>query len=202
MTAKPTTETLIAFVLGDLEPAQSAEVQAALAADTAPARLVAEIRSMVALLRDNATITPPADLVAHLKALFDARPLDVPAGFDTDVEGVLGELVTDTRNEALMGYRGQLSAYQLTFEAGAAEVHLQITPIPGQPSSMQVRGQIEPETDGPIESVRFVPVTDGPTIDTAADDTGFFSADVPVGVYDMHISVGGQTFVLPAVEIG
>lgn len=196
----PNIEDLARYALGDCTPEAAAEIGGVIAADAGVRRRLAEVVGLIESLRGQSV---SAGLVGRLAAVFDAADGLAPSGFDGDVVRVLAELVSDSRDlDHAAGYRGQSTVYQLTFEAGGVEVHLQVKPS-DHPGFVHVRGQVEVmDGDGAVTAVEFVPVGGGSSLRTVADRSGYFSADAELGVYDLRIRVADREIVIAAVELG
>lgn len=139
-------------------------------------------------------------LVARVKQIYDATLL-VPTSLDTDWDLIVATLVEDTRErEAIAGFRGVATSYQLTFDADGVEVHLQIMPDAGDDSVVTVMGQIE--GDG-AERVEVLSMVGGDVVaGGACDEHGYFTLQIGVGTYDLAIVAGARRIIIRAVEMG
>lgn len=195
-----TFETIVGHVTGELPADQSATLTQQAEADASLARMIAAIRSVITALREPLD-NPTEAALARARQLIDLQVGVLPFGFEP-AGLVIAELVEDTRDPSSMyGLRGEATAYQLSFEADYAEVHLHVTSEAG--GTCRVRGQVdvfEPSND----DIRVALRRSGreSLIETKADDTGQFKLEVEPATYDVIVSVGLRTLLVPSVEIG
>ena len=193
-------EDLVNHAVGDADAETSARVTARVSTDAAVARTLDLVNEIVAALGVVQGDLPPG-LIERVQRMVDAQLMQLPSGFQP-VEHALATLVEDTREpDALIGFRGEATAYQLCFDAEFAEVHLQVTTESG--SACRVRGQVDVYGDlqGDITmKFRRTGVESWTTVDV--DATGQFVIELAPATYDLVVTIGEQTLLIPTVEIG
>ena len=125
----------------------------------------------------------------------------LPSGFES-MDTVIASLVEDTREPtAMLGFRGEAVAYQLCFDAEFAEVHLHITAEAG--GRCRVRGQVDVYESGEVAITVTMRRTGRDDLFVAeVDATGQFKLELAPATYDIIVSIGQRTLLVPAVEIG
>ena len=195
-----TWQDMVDHVLGEATPDTDARVNAH-AAEPAIAAPLAAIRALVDALRA-ADQHPPRSLRDRARHLFQLGTAALPPGFQ-GIDLAIAQLVEDTRDPAAaLGFRGEAVAYQLCFDADFAEVHLHVTADP--PEACHVRGQVDihqPAGHADI-AVSFRRTGRDETFTTTVDDTGHFKLQLPPATYDLIVTIGDRTLLVPAVEIG
>ena len=126
-----TDETLLAYALGELDPADAIEVETTLAATPASKADLARITALLATMRSDSSEEPPATVVSRAKAIFRRREVTAPGWLDR-LTAIIAECIFDSRREvALAGVRGDDEGIQLAFETADAEIDLQAEPTDG-----------------------------------------------------------------------
>lgn len=119
------------------------------------------------------------------------------------VAAQVAQLVGDSRNAVLAGYRGTTTLYSLTFECDGAEVHIEVTP-PGEHAGVaRLHGQVDDAGSEARGRVGFRRVLDSVQVATATlDEGGYFDLAIELGTYDLVLETEARTVIVPAVEIG
>ena len=197
---------LLNGVLGELPAEQAVELDRQLAADATLRDQFARLTGLLTSLREIARdpIQVRKALIEQAKRLFELRPMSAPAGFSDGIDALVIDLLEDSREQdVLAGFRGATAAYQLTFESEDVEVHLQITTPEPDAAEIEIRGQIEVETDDSVGRIVFRSIPDGQDFEaTTPDEFGQFKISLRPGTYDLWIEIGNRSVVMTAIEVG
>lgn len=197
-------ELLVALALGELDEAQSTEVDARVRANPESTRLLNSIRSAVQTMRADDSVAPSDDVLRRaLRMVQDTAPAGASLA---DLAGVVREylcrLVRDTLTEpALAGFRGTTESRHIRFECDIAEVDLQVSPTHGE-TRRTVRGQVAPLTDGVVSQIGWRSTLTGTAAQQVpADESGMFVLECPVGVYELTARIGDQLVRVPPINV-
>lgn len=197
-------DTLVAYVLGELDEAHRSAVDARLADEPDLTAALGRVRRMLHALgsRDVQDLAPP--LHARLRALFPA-PVARPSWLDTAAQAVLS-LLLDTRLAPARGFRSWTDdTFLLTFGNANFSIDLQVSPTRAHsvdiPGRWALRGCAE--IDGctqPVE-VALLSVGRRQPVFTASDEHGQFSLEVPAGACSLALNTGQRVFTTPPFDI-
>lgn len=203
-THPPTDEELVSYLLGEAPQPLRRDIELSLAQSKASQARLAEIRSLMDVLRSALADSPQADAMDRARRMFDPARLPAPATARSDVRTVLAELVRDTRSlETMPGFRGEIAAYQLVFASEAGEIHVLIAPDEVEAGCMRVRGQFDGPAAGTLGRLTFARVDAPEDIRTThADEEGYFSIALPPGTYDLTFKIDGTTIRVTGIEVG
>jgi anti-sigma factor RsiW len=198
-------EQLLAYAADELAPDAAASVADHLSGCRDCATTVHLYRLAAATVRASDELAPSAAALARAKAIFPQRsPL---AELLAPLRRIAAELTFDSRSGsalALTGFRGDLSAYQLAFVGGGAEVDVQLEPPAADSSRWHLLGQVTTDLPTPSATVYLTtPETaDRAVAEATADEHGVFGLTVLPGRYDLLVHVNDTIIVLPDLEIG
>lgn len=195
---------LLAFGGDELEPTRAAAVAARVAASAEAAATVGRYRLARAVVRADAAEGPSAAAVARAKGIMPKR--SPVADLLSTLRRVVAEVTFDNRAggaAALAGFRGGMSAYQVAFAGGGAEVDLQLDPPAEAEQRWRLLGQVTTDDDAPA-TILLTMAAGGerPVAETTADEHGMFGLAALPGRYDLLVRVHEMLIVLPDLEIG
>ncbi|MCC6970262.1 MAG: hypothetical protein IT434_08580 [Phycisphaerales bacterium] len=201
-------EELVALALDELDPARRSEVQAQVAASPEAARTLASVKLAVQTMRTDDSVAPPAEVVQRVLGLMrteaPASPslMDIASRVADHVQEYLCRLVRDTMADpALAGFRGTTESRHLSFECDIAEIDIQVSPN-GNDSRRIIRGQVAPLNDDIVARIAWrSTLTGSPEQEVAADSSGVFVLECPVGVYELSACVGASVVRIPPINV-
>ncbi|MCP3905125.1 MAG: hypothetical protein GY715_15985 [Planctomycetes bacterium] len=199
-------EDLVAYVSGELNDAEAADVERRLASRPEGAATTAALRSVLADLAANELEDAPPHVIERLIAL-NRRPLPeaVWKSWIDRATGILAQLVFDSRAQpAVAGFRASPTTVQLAYEWEDGRVDLQITPdSEGSEPRRIVRGQAR-RTPGSFGSAVLLDTADRTlVVATAIDDHGRFRLSSDTGRYDLVLELddGRRAVTIGPLEI-
>jgi len=204
-------ERIIAFAAGELNDVEVAAVAAHVAGCAACTATAARYRGARSTLRGDASVDPPASVVARAKRLYRPPRPATPADPFATLRRVLARWTFDSRpglELALGGMRGATPGYRLGFEDETAAVDLLIEPpAVGAADQWRIVGHVDaapdqPRPTGSQERVAVAVRNAAVTVATDADEHGAFSLLAPTGRYDLLVRLPDHVLVLPDVAIG
>ncbi len=215
-TSQPVPDAVIALALGEADQNSPARLTAG------EERSVAQIRAIVATMRDQAIEEAPESLVTRLVAIQTriaiAGGLDRIAQVVTEImAGVartfMASLTYDSRvSPALAGFRGTGGATQLAFASPAGGIDLHVTESSGEVGSrVTLRGMIEP-AEGPAAPVAhgamfwLIPSEAAagqqpPRLSAIIDEDSMFVLHVPPGTYRAMLRLAETAIDLGVLEL-
>lgn len=190
-------ELLIAFLLGDLDPAETARVQALVDANADTSRELARLQRIVHTLTTDDGRDPSPGLVNAVKAMATRAGASWFAG----LRQVLATLVFDsTAQTAVAGFRGVSNATHFTYVAGDVEIDVRVSPPAPGSGRYGLMGQVE--APGAALSRAALLDDDGLAVALGdVDDRGRFKLDAPKGVYDLCVATGDSAIKLPRFRV-
>jgi hypothetical protein len=208
---KITTDQLLAYADGELDPAAAEHVEAHVQSDPEASATVERYQRMRALTAADDSIAPPAEVVERARAIFQPRTRLERAGeWLRSLEETIASLVYDSRLQpAAVRYADASQRFQLTYEVDEVEVDLQfdrasLGPAPRGDAGEQgwrVMGQVTSESSGSRQPVA-IRRTDGEIVaETEIDERDMFAAELTPGRYDVLIGQGERAIRLSDIEL-
>lgn len=196
------TDAIIRFVLGELDPAQAAALQARLASDPHGAALLASIQATATTLdraaAEDADFAVPPAALAGLYALAPTAAPSLAARAAAAVDRVLAALTLDSwAGLAVAGIRGGDGSRRLVFESPAASVDLRIEPSLTRLNAFDCVGRITAESPC---VVTWHEVDRGAAHTSPTDADGFFECTVSAGTHRLEVSLGGRVIMTPTIN--
>lgn len=201
-------ESIVSYVLGELEAGAAAACRTRIAASTELAAVVERLRAVLSAMQYKADLAPTREAIRRVQELW-LQTRDRPTLWDRVVHfGYwLARPVFDGRAEpALAGYRiSDPASYQLAYECDAARVDLQVTHRETRGAeAWAIHGRIVADRDTRAGRVALCATNRLETLAaTDADGDGRFSMEAAPGVFDLLVDLrdaGG--LVIPDFEIG
>lgn len=199
---EPSRDTLLAYVLGELIPAERQNVRAAIEAD---ARVEAEYRAILrtALAARVAQQAAPADTIRRAQTIGGKAPAIVLPWkrWLDQLEQIVAALIHDTRAPgALAGLRSAAIATQLTLAAGGVEVDLQLDPgrIRG---AYSILGAVSAPVDALPAPIALLDPAGNVVVETITDEFGEFSLSFEGASFVLMLRVDERIVISPRVEL-
>ncbi len=202
------TEELVAFVLGECLPSRAAELERELAASAELAGRVEQIRKTFAGLQKagDPMVTPSADAVQRLYALFQPRSAGWLSEIGRRVQEVVATLVLDSRRDPqlAMGFRGATTERHQLYIAEGVEIDLRFSAMDrageGSPPSVCVCGQIDSSVGA--SRVEFRSAVKAEVIVSDVDEKNYFEAILPPDRYELRVELSDRVAVVPRIDLG
>lgn len=199
--SQPSFEDMVAFVLGELDPARAEEVRASLAASATASATLDRIRRMLEVMHTDDSVTPRRAVLDRVKDLVPAR---AGAAWWARAVECVAALVFDSRAQtAVAGFRGGSIGRQLAFQCDLGEIDLSVTDVADSVNKeWTIRGQIEAATGPSARAVAvFAPASDEPAVEVQVDQTGQFKLRCSLPVCELRFLVGEQVVGLGLVQL-
>ena len=213
--SKATYEQLVALVFEELGPEETAEVQAALAADPGAAATVKRLRAIRELGATASPVEGPSDkAIRQAKAIF--QPAARPSRIETlaaralgVVDAVIAELAFDSRLQPLaVRDVADTDQFQLSYELDDADLDLRIERPSNDECSAagrqhRITGHYSAD-EGVGEALISVIRTDVEaaedatvTVEATTDQSGCFTLELDRGSYVMHLKLPNGEVLVP-----
>lgn len=197
-------EKLVAFALGELGTADTAEFEAHLARTPSDRGLFERVRGVLETLKTDDTAEPDRALVDRVKSRFGEIVGQPTPGLLERVKEIIATLVFDSRvAPAIAGFRGAPSGYQLAFSSDVADVDLQVVApeTRGEPI-FTIRGQVSSPASGATSpAVLTRPGETAPVATGAVDARGLFCIKTPPGTFDLRFALPDALLTVPSLQI-
>ena len=194
---------LLAYAWGELAGDRADAIARHVAACAECAATVRRVGLVQSTVRADATLAPSPDALTRVLALISGRqPVSEPGpGLAETFRRAVAALTFDSRADyARAGLRGAADAYLLGFEIAGIHIDLQVEPPAGPVGACQLTGQIDRPAGGAVQVLARA--EGGPLAgETESDEHGVFLLNLPPGVYDLELSVEGETIVLAGLAI-
>lgn len=208
---KITTDQLLAYADGELDPAAAEQIEAHVQNDPEAAATLERYQRMRTLTAADDSIAPPDNVVERAKAIFRPRSRGAKAGeWWRSLEEAIASLIYDSRLQpAAVRYADAGQRFQLTYEVDEVEVDLQFDRAARSSESgaktneqrWRVMGQITGEAPTAAQPIA-IQRTDGEVIaETEIDDRDMFTAELSPGRYDVLIGHDEQAIRLSGIEL-
>lgn len=199
--SQPSFEDMVAFVLGELDPARAEEVRASLAASAAASATLERIRRMLDAMRTDDSVAPRRAVVDRVKDLMPAR---AGAAWWARAVECVAALVFDSRAQtAVAGFRGGSIGRQLAFQCELGEIDLSVTDVADSiGKEWTIRGQMEAAKGPSARAVAvFAPASAEPAAEVEIDESGQFKLRCPLPVCELRFLVGDRVVGLGPVQL-
>lgn len=201
-------EEIISLALDEIDGERRAEVAGRIAASPDASRTLAAVTIAVQTMRADDSISPPGEVVQRVLGLMRSGVrvrtslMDVAGQVAEQVREFLCTLVRDTQSEpALAGFRGTTESRHLSFECEIAEIDVQVSRGEGE-ARRTIRGQVASLTDDTVGRIAWrSTLTGAAEREIAADESGVFVLECPVGVYELSARVGGSVVRIPPISV-
>lgn len=193
------TETLVAYLAGELAEADAGALRARLETDTELREKLDALGRILSHLGEDATCQPSKAAVRHAKRTFGRSRPGLVEQIGSEVTRIVAALVFDSRIAPLAaGVRGVAETVQLTFEADGIEADLELLKLDDE--TWRLRGAIDADdTEG--WSVHIAADGDTEIVVTDADDRGRFKVDLAAGSYQVSLRRKGRLIDLGALQV-
>ena len=196
-------ETLLALALRELDAAERAQVEQAVAQDPSLARTLRQIESILHIFATDDSVEPPAAVIERAKAIYRAPQTSEAPGWLAAARELIARLVFDSRlTTAVAGFRGSDDAFQLSYESELGEVDLQCEPtLDAHRHAWRIMGQVTPNENLTVRRVLVVPQgAQTPVAEAPVDADGLFTVQADPGSYTLYVEIDGQVMTLPGIE--
>lgn len=193
------TETLVAYLAGELAEADAGALRARLETDVELREKLDALGRILSHLGEDAACQPSKSAVRHAKRTFRRSRPGLVEQIGSEVTRIVAALVFDSRVAPLAaGVRGVAEAVQLTFEADGIEADLELLKLDDE--TWRLRGAIDAE-DTEDWSVHIAADGDTEIVVTDADDRGRFKVDLAAGSYQVSLRRKGRLIDLGALQV-
>lgn len=202
MSQSPSDEQLIAYLSGNLDRIEAEQLRGRLAVDPVAARRLQRFQTLLDTMRGDDSVDPPPATMAAAKQLFRERAAaSRPTSWLDNLRQIIATLTYDSRKTpALAGLRGAAGMVALVFEAGDAEIDLEIHT--DHESRRRLLGQVSASGQDAPYAVRLRRSDDAQTLaETQTDEHGQFTLEAESGVYVLEIRLPVSMLVVPEFEV-
>lgn len=197
---QPSFETLIAYILGELDPAAAEAVRAQTSRPGESAALLARLRMVFETMQGDDSALPPRAVVDRARDLMPAARAPSLAGWWGRAVERAAALLFDSRAQtAAAGFRGAAMGRQLSFRCDEMEIDLAVTEAPG--GGWTILGQVDPAGHGEGRVALVGMATDEPAAVAALDPDGAFRVQTRLPACDVRLLIGGQVIGLGVVNL-
>lgn len=197
-------DTLFAYAVGELSDDDAGRVEAHVASSRDAAEELARIRRIVATMRVDDSVEPPAETLAAACGIFGPATRSTWTEWLERLDEIVARLTYDSRLQpALSGYRGAGDGFQLTFESQGAEIDLEVQPNEDATSTPWViLGNVAPSDEPGETNVALLRRSDRALLEeTIADGHGDFRLHADHGSYALAIRVADRLITLPEIRM-
>jgi len=208
---KITTDQLLAYADGELDPAAAEHIEAHMQNDPEAAATLERYQRVRTLTAVDDSVAPSAEAIERAKAIFQPRTRREKAGeWLRSVEETIASLIYDSRLQpAAVRYADTGQRFQLTYEVDEVEVDLQFdrASLGSEPGGQggndrwRVMGQVTSESPTSAQPVAIQHADGNVVAETEIDDRDMFTAELTPGRYDVLIGHGERTIRLRDIEL-
>lgn len=205
-------ETMVSYVLGELDPAAAETIRRALLTDALAADIAQQLKAAIDTMRHDDSATPARALVDRARALIRTnaegagaamarRVAEEAAGWWSRAVDVAAALVFDSRAQtAHTGFRGGAMGRQLAYRTDDSEIDVAVTEGPG--GAWTILGQVEPAGGGVVESVAVAaPGAAQAAAAAVPDRSGVFKIHTTLPEVELRVLIGGRVVGLGTVNL-
>ncbi len=201
---QPSFETLIAYVLGELDPTAAEAVRRQVDGPGGSAAMLARIRTLFDTMRADDSVLPPRAVVDRARDLIGAAPTRAAASaaawWARAIESAAALIFDSRAQTATAGFRGAAMGRQLSFRCEQAEIDLAVTEAAG--GGWTIMGQVDPAGGEMAGSVALVaPDAAEPDAVATLDATGRFRVQTRLPACDVRLLIGGTVVGLGTVSL-
>jgi hypothetical protein len=193
-----TFDQLASLALGELTGHDAERARSAAAASPAASALLERLETVIAAMRAEDSVQPPAVLARRVRDLLRPDPPARPGWIDRATTRMM-DLLFDSRLAPALGLRsgaGTMEGFQARFGAGDTEVDLSAAPAD---SGLRVLGQVDPPP--PAGSPVALLGDPGQTREGSTDPRGLFSFAAVPGRYVLAIGRGDDVLMTPLFDL-